>query len=281
MRILHTKKALQEVLQADRTNGLSIGFVPTMGALHNGHLSLAQSSMSATDRTVVSIFVNPKQFNDPTDLNKYPRPMEQDLALLKAIGVQYVFTPTVDEVYSDTTPIKVDLNGLDKVMEGAHRLGHFDGVVQVVHRLFDLVQPHKTFFGEKDRQQLLIIERMAEALSLPLEIIACPIVRSVEGLALSSRNALLSPTQKETALLLYRSLQFAQKQQAKLSAKELVEKVKADFAKEPMAELEYFEFFGTKPFRAVDELANMEEAYAFIAARIGNVRLIDNILLKK
>ena len=214
MLVIHRISELQSQLQCERQQGHTIGFVPTMGALHEGHASLVRKAVAENDVCFVSVFVNPTQFNNKEDLAKYPRNLERDAALLESIGAQYVFAPTPEEMYSAeemNTTFEYDFDGLDKVMEGKMRPGHFNGVVQVVSRLFYLVQPDRGYFGEKDFQQLAIIHQMVERSTLKdtfgnLTIIGCPIVRAASGLALSSRNERLSEDEKQLATNIYKTL---------------------------------------------------------------------------
>jgi pantoate--beta-alanine ligase len=195
MQLITTKKALFEVVSNAKSAGKTIGFVPTMGALHNGHLTLVKRCVSENDLCFVSVFVNPTQFNDKNDLANYPRTLEADAELLASVGCQFVFAPNADEMYDAEEmqkPFEFDFGGLDQVMEGRFRPGHFNGVVQVVSKLFQLVQPTRAYFGEKDFQQLAIIRRMVTVLNFPVEIVGCPIVREESGLALSSREILWS-----------------------------------------------------------------------------------------
>ncbi len=194
MRSFTTVEGLQQAL----ANSSDIGFVPTMGALHAGHLSLVEQARKNHPTVVVSVFVNPTQFNDPNDLKCYPRTLDADLALLEEAGVDYVFAPSVEEIYPTTDPRTFDFGQLDKVMEGATRPGHFNGVAQVVSRLFEIVKPRKAYFGEKDFQQIAVVREMVRQLGMPVEIVACPIVRDTDGLALSSRNTLLVPPRGRT-----------------------------------------------------------------------------------
>lgn len=257
----------------------TVGFVPTMGALHEGHLSLVRACREACDTTVVSIFVNPTQFNDPTDLKNYPRTEAADLALLEAAGVDFVFAPAVEEIYPEPDTRVFDFGGLDRVMEGEHRPGHFNGVGQVVSRLFEIVRPNRAFFGEKDFQQLAIIRHMTAQLGLPIEIVGCPIVRDTDGLARSSRNTLLSPEHRAAAPHIYAVLSEA--------AKSLRGTVPVDDAKRiiaeridanPLLKTEYVEIASAtslRPASAWNDHAG--ELRCFVAVHAGPIRLIDNI----
>ncbi len=201
--------ALQSALNADRKNGLRIGFVPTMGALHKGHLSLIERAGAENDRVVVSIFVNPTQFNDPNDLKNYPVNPESDTRLLSTLPCDYVFCPEVDEIYPEPDTRKFDFGALETVMEGRFRPGHFNGVAQVVSKLFYIVEPHRAYFGLKDFQQYAIIKNMVTRLNIPIELIACETVREQDGLAMSSRNALLTKEHRAVAPEIYKILREA------------------------------------------------------------------------
>ena len=213
MEIVHSIKDLQAGLAALRAQGKTVGLVPTMGALHAGHASLVKRSVAENDATVVSIFVNPTQFNDKNDLAKYPRTLEADCRLLEQCGATFAFAPSVDEIYPEPDTRHFSYAPLDTVMEGAFRPGHFNGVCQIVSKLFDMVKPDRAYFGEKDFQQLAIIREMVRQMKFPLEIVGCPIVREADGLALSSRNQRLSADERQTALkisqTLFASVEFA------------------------------------------------------------------------
>ena len=206
MKIVHAIKDLQEALADLRAQGKTVGLVPTMGALHAGHASLVKRSVAENDATVVSVFVNPTQFNDKNDLTKYPRTLEADCRLLEQCGATVVFAPSVEEIYPEPDMRHFSFPPLDTVMEGAYRPGHFNGVCQIVSKLFDLVKPDRAYFGEKDFQQLAIIREMVRQLKFPLQIVGCPIVREADGLALSSRNTRLSAEQRQQALKISQTL---------------------------------------------------------------------------
>lgn len=271
------KCALQEAVQTKKT----IGFVPTMGALHKGHISLIEKAKEQCDFVVCSIFVNPTQFNNPIDLEKYPSTLEKDIELLSQVACDFVFVPSVNEIYpnypGNTKFIELDLQGLDKVMEGASRPGHFDGVVNVVYRLFDIVQPHYAFFGQKDFQQLCIIKHMVKSLKLPVQIIEIPTLREISGLAMSSRNMRLSEQQRDEAALLYKVLSFGKENFLSYSPFALRNKMAELFAQGTL-QLDYLEI--VEPIR-LQNLSNkwMAGAQACIAAYCGEVRLIDNVRL--
>ena len=284
MQIVTTKKELQALVQAGKASHKTIGLVPTMGALHQGHASLVKRAVEDNDICVVSVFVNPTQFNNKEDLAKYPRNIERDAELLSSIGADYVFAPTPEEMYSAeemNTTFAFDFAGLDQVMEGKMRPGHFNGVVQVVSRLFYLVQPDKAYFGEKDFQQLAIIHHMVEHSSMAgtfgnLQIIDCPIVREESGLALSSRNERLSAEEKETALAisktLFESLKWAKVEGATVS--KVQQRVIDTINAVPGLEVEYYEIVDQTTLLPTD---TFEHAIGCVTVYCGPVRLIDNI----
>ena len=284
MQIIKTKQELQAAVQACKNAGKTIGLVPTMGALHEGHASLVRRAVAENDVCVVSVFVNPTQFNNKEDLAKYPRTIERDAELLSFIGANYVFAPTPEEMYSAeemNSTFAFDFAGLDQVMEGKMRPGHFNGVVQVVSRLFYLVQPDKGYFGEKDFQQLAIIHHMVERSSMAgtfgnLQIIDCPIVREASGLALSSRNERLSAAEKETALAisktLFESLKWAKEAGATVAAvqQRVIDTINAVEG----LEVEYYEIVDQSTLMPTD---TFDHAIGCVTVYCGPVRLIDNI----
>jgi pantoate--beta-alanine ligase len=278
VKVYSTISSIQEQISLLKSKGKTIGFVPTMGALHYGHISLVKSATSQCDITIVSVFVNPTQFNNPDDLVNYPRTLDADIELLSEIDCDLVFAPSVEEMYPENSlPIQLDLGKLAEVMEGKYRPGHFDGVVNVVNRLFEIVKPDKAFFGLKDFQQVSVIRFMTNTLKLPVEIIACPTLREASGLAMSSRNTRLSEIEKEDALIIYKSLAFA-KELAKSSSPELVKKEVVEFFNQGKLVLEYFEI--VNPI-TLESLGTdwMPSATACIVAYCGDVRLIDNMKL--
>lgn len=283
MQILTTKQALQSAVQACKIAGQTIGLVPTMGALHEGHATLVRRAVEENDICVVSVFVNPTQFNNKEDLAKYPRDINRDAELLRSIGAQYVFAPTPEEMYSAeemNTTFAFDFAGLDQVMEGKMRPGHFNGVVQVVSRLFYLVQPNKAYFGEKDFQQLAIIHHMVERSNMAgtfgaLQIIDCPIVREASGLALSSRNERLSKKEKQTALVISQTL-FASLEWAKegLSVAQVQQRVTETINAVEGLEVEYYDIVDKTTLQPTNSFTN---AIGCVTVYCGPVRLIDNI----
>ena len=284
MQIITTKAALEAVIEACKRENKTIGLVPTMGALHEGHASLVRRAVAENDICVVSVFVNPTQFNNKEDLAKYPRNIERDAELLSSIGAHYVFAPTPEEMYSAeemNTTFEFDFAGLDKVMEGKMRPGHFNGVVQVVSRLFYLTRPDKAYFGEKDFQQLAIIHHMVERSSMAgtfgdLQIIDCPIVREASGLALSSRNERLSAEEKQTALVisktLFSSLKWAK--EAGVTVTEVQQRVIDTINAVEGLEVEYYEIVDQSTLLPTD---TFEHAIGCVTVYCGPVRLIDNI----
>lgn len=282
MQIITTKSELQAVIRACKQENKTIGLVPTMGALHEGHASLVRRAVEDNDICVVSVFVNPTQFNNKEDLAKYPRNIERDAALLESIGADYVFAPTPEEMYSAeemNTTFEFDFAGLDKVMEGKMRPGHFNGVVQVVSRLFYLVQPDKAYFGEKDFQQLAIIHLMVERSSMAgtfgnLQIIDCPIVREASGLALSSRNERLSASEKQTALAISKTLFESLEWTKSSSVAEVQQRVIDAINAVEGLEVEYYEIVDQSTLLPTD---TFDHAIGCITVYCGPVRLIDNI----
>ncbi|WP_313513450.1 pantoate--beta-alanine ligase [Sphingobacterium sp.] len=282
MKIFRTKQELQHELAGIRQQNQVITLVPTMGALHEGHLSLINYAKPLTDIMVCSIFVNPTQFNDPKDLEKYPRPIENDIALLESVGCDILFMPTVEEMYPENDPQwHIDLGNLDQIWEGEHRPGHFQGVTQIVFKLFDLVKPNQACFGQKDFQQVMVIQRMIDIKNLDIKLLICPIIRSEAGLALSSRNARLSEEGKENALTLITALRYIQDNLEKKSVAELLDGAKEILASNPAVELEYLSICETSTLAPVDNIESGKDYVALIAAWVEKVRLIDNILLSR
>ncbi|RIH66217.1 pantoate--beta-alanine ligase [Mariniphaga sediminis] len=278
MMLVKTKKELFEKLQMLREKG-SIGFVPTMGALHRGHLSLVDFAARENPVVVVSIFVNPTQFNDPDDLKRYPRDLEADLELLKTTGCNLVFAPEAAEMYPEPDTRKFDFGHLEQVMEGKHRPGHFNGVAQVVSKFFEIVQPDRAYFGQKDFQQLAVVKMLVRLLNLPVEIVACPIIREKSGLAMSSRNELLSPEERENASLIFDILSQAKNLTGEKSVEGLVNWVIENINKNPFLNVEYFEVVDSENLQPVKTWEEKGEKTGCIAVHCGKVRLIDNIVL--
>lgn len=286
MRLFKRVGALRHYLDRLRREGATIGFVPTMGALHEGHLALLRRSMRENEHTVCSIFVNPTQFNDPNDLARYPRMPEKDIAALVRLGCEVLFMPYESEIYpqgKDTPLPQVDLQGLDATMEGIHRPGHFKGVVQVVYRLLDIVQPHRLYMGQKDYQQFVIVRHMIEQLESPVQLVMCPVVREADGLAMSSRNLRLSAKARAAAPRIYQTLSEVR---ARVSAEPDTDLAAlARWAHSrldvPPLRVEYFEIVDGATLRPVASLAAARTVVACTAVWAGDVRLIDNVMLKR
>lgn len=279
MKIFKTKQDLRNHLDHVAV-GKRIGFVPTMGALHQGHLALVEQAKQHADIVVCSIFVNPTQFNDPADLEKYPRPIENDISLLQQAACDILFLPDVKEIYPEQDEKwSIDLGALDKIWEGEHRPGHFQGVTQVVHRLFEIVRPHLACFGQKDFQQVMVIQRMLEITQMPVELLICPTIRDEHGLALSSRNVRLSPEGKIKALVLSRALRTVKEQFETKSPQELRDLGKEIIAQESDVELEYFAICEARSLEETMCIIDGKQYVAIVAAWIEGVRLIDNMLL--
>lgn len=281
MKVFSEKKTLQSHLQGPKNQGKKIGLVPTMGALHKGHLSLVKSALKANDLVVVSIFVNPTQFDNKQDLEKYPRTLESDIKLLITVpGEIVVYAPSVKDVYGgNTKATKFDFDGLEDEMEGRFRKGHFDGVGTVVKRLFEIVEPHKAYFGEKDFQQLAIIKKLVGKYNLPVTVIGCPILREQDGLAMSSRNLRLKSVHRKAAPFIYQTLKTAKEKFGTKSAKYVTEWVEKQFAEQPLLELEYFTVANSSTLKPVTRKSKKNKYRAFIAVFADDVRLIDNIAL--
>ena len=279
MLVIAKIKSLQQKIKSLK-NGATIGFVPTMGALHEGHLSLVEMAKKENDIVVVSIFVNPTQFDNDDDLINYPKTIEKDLSLLKSFNCDIVFTPTPEEIYANNIQSKsFDFDGLEFQMEGKFRAGHFNGVGTIVERLFEIVKPHKAYFGEKDYQQIQIIRKMVEKKNLPVQIISCPIHREKDGLAMSSRNARLTEAQRKAAPFIYETLKKAKIQFGTKNASEVLKWVENEFRNHSLLNLEYVEIADEDNLLPI-ETKNLTKKYrAFIAVFAGKVRLIDNISL--
>lgn len=281
MSIYKDTERLEEAITELKQSGKSIGLVPTMGALHKGHVSLVKKALRQNDLVVVSIFVNPTQFNNKNDLKKYPRTLEKDAELLRQLSdVILVFAPTADDIYdSNIKSIKFDFDGLEHEMEGEFRPGHFNGVGTIVKRLLEIVSPDRAYFGEKDFQQLQIIKKLVAKFKIPVKIIGCTIKREPDGLAMSSRNTRLKPEFREAAPFIYKTLKAAKKKFGTKSANEVVKWVNKQFAKHPILKLEYFTIVDTIALKPVKRKSNKKTYRAFIAVYADDVRLIDNIAL--
>lgn len=281
MKVIQTIKELRTELKQFREEGKLIGFVPTMGALHEGHASLVRRAVAENDVVVVSVFVNPTQFNDSNDLVKYPRTLEADCRLLEKEGATLVFAPSVEEMYPEPDTRRFHYAPLDTVMEGKYRPGHFNGVCQIVSKLFLIVEPHYAYFGEKDFQQLAIIREMVARLDMPVRIVGCPIVREEDGLALSSRNARLSAEDRTHALAISRTLFDSLTYSKTHTVAETQTFVEKAIAESEGLELEYFELVDGNTLQKISSWDETDYAVGCITVYCGEVRLIDNIKYKE
>lgn len=281
MEIITTSSSISSKVEELKTAGKTIGFVPTMGALHEGHLSLVRIASGHCDVVVVSVFVNPTQFNDPKDLERYPRDLQKDAKLLSETRCELIFAPTVQDIYPEPDTRVFDFGLIDKVMEGKYRPGHFNGVAQVVSRLFDIVKPHKAFFGEKDFQQLAVIREMVRQLKLEVEIVACPIVREADGLAMSSRNLLLNEKQRNSAPFIARTLFESCKFAATHNVGDTVKYVIDSVDSTPELKTEYFSIVDGNTLQEVSSWDESDYIVGCIAVHTGEIRLIDNVVYKK
>lgn len=281
MHVFYGKSALINYLKSIKTNQSSIGFVPTMGALHQGHLSLMKQSLSENNVTVVSIFVNPTQFNNPEDLAKYPRTLDDDLKKINDLSPEIiVYAPPIDDIYDGKPSSQVfDFDGLENQMEGKFRPGHFNGVGTIVKHLFEIVQPTNAYFGEKDFQQLQIVRKMVAKNKMKVNVIGCPIHREPNKLAMSSRNELLSPKEKQEASIIYKTLTIAKEKFKTNSAKTVTEWVQKSFEKNPTFTLEYFQIADETTLLPCLKKSKNKKYRAFIAVFVNKVRLIDTIPL--
>lgn len=280
MQVINTIAQLQETLLAERAKGMSIGLVPTMGALHEGHASLVRRSVSENDITVVSIFLNPTQFNDPKDLERYPRTLESDCAILEECGAQIAFAPSVSEIYPEPDTRQFSYPPTDSVMEGARRPGHFNGVCQIVSKLFMITDPDRAYFGEKDYQQIAVIRRMVEDLKFRVDIIPCPVIREADGLAMSSRNTLLAPDEKAIAPNIYRILQ--ESKGLGLTVSETQEWVVSNINEIPGLEVEYYSIVDGNTLADIEDWSGSNSVVGCITVYCGKtpIRLIDHIRYK-
>lgn len=281
MIISHKKEDLRQVLEGIRSKNETIGFVPTMGALHEGHLSLIARGLKENSRMVVSIFVNPTQFDNRADLEKYPRSIDSDLEQLKKLSSDLiVYAPAAEDIYGTRISSEhFDFNGLEEQMEGKFRKGHFDGVGTVVKRLFEIVQPDLAYFGMKDFQQFRIIQELIKKQQLPIKIVGVDIYRDKDGLALSSRNERLSKAHRDAAPFIYKTLKAAKKRFGTESAKKVTEWVEKQFAEQELLNLEYFTIADEASLKTVQRKTKTKSYRAFIAVFAGDIRLIDNIAL--
>ena len=277
MKIVKGINELKGYLIDSKRNGKRIGLVPTMGALHKGHLSLVERCVRENDICVVSVFVNPTQFNDKHDLETYPRTLEADCALLESAGCDFVFAPSVEEMYPEPDTRTFDFGTVMQVMEGAKRPGHFNGVAQVVSKLFYIVEPDNAYFGEKDFQQIAVIRAMVKQLQIPVQINACPIVREADGLALSSRNTRLTPALRQKAPLIARTLQESKAMAATKSVREVIDYVVNTLNADPDLEVEYYEIVDGDSLVSIQDWKDTSYAVGCVTVYCGEVRLIDNI----
>ena len=277
MKVFYTKVALNTYLDTHKKNK-QIGFIPTMGALHEGHLSLLKKCNEENDISVVSIFVNPTQFDNPADLVKYPKTFQKDTKLLESAQCDVLFAPDVKEIYAENiTATSFDFEGLEHEMEGKFRTGHFDGVGTVVKRLFEIVAPNKAYFGEKDFQQLQIVKKMTEKQQLPVEVKGCEIYRAENGLAMSSRNSRLTEAQRNAAPFIFKTLQKAKMKFGVETPNAIIEWVEKEFEKQSLLTLEYFTIADEKTLKNISSKKEKTQYRAFIAVFAGEIRLIDNI----
>lgn len=276
----HKISDIRSCLHHHHLKGIKSGFVPTMGALHKGHFSLIERSKSENDLTISSIYVNSLQFNDPKDYINYPRTLDQDIKLLNDIGCDILFVPEENEIYPSLPCTGFSFKNLDTVMEGKSRPGHFNGVALIVLKLLNIIEPENVYFGQKDLQQYTIINQMVEDLNLPINCVSCPIVRDTDGLALSSRNVLLSPAQRRSAPRLYQALLLAKTMFTNQQRKEKIyNKIVSLFQSDNTIGLEYFEMVDSKMLQPIQDGSTYNQVAFCIAARVGNIRLIDNIIL--
>lgn len=281
MKIVNSIKELKCYLADEKRNNKRIGLVPTMGALHNGHLSLVKRCAEENDVCVVSVFVNPTQFNDKNDLVTYPRTLDKDCALLEPAGCDYVFAPSEQEMYPEPDTRTFDFGTVSAVMEGARRPGHFNGVAQIVSRLFYIVEPENAYFGEKDFQQIAVIRAMVKQLDIPVKINDCPIVREADGLALSSRNVRLTPEQRQKAPLIARTLKESTTFVPEKSVQDVIDYVVNAINADPVMRVEYFEIVDGNSMESIRNWSDTNYPVGCITVYCGEVRLIDNIKYNK
>ena len=277
MKIVNSIKELKAYLAEEKRNNKQVGFVPTMGALHDGHLSLVKCCVENSDVCVVSIFVNPTQFNDKHDLETYPRTLEKDCSLLEPVGCDYVFAPSVEEMYPEPDTRVFDFGLVSAVMEGARRPGHFNGVAQIVSKLFYAVEPDNAYFGEKDFQQIAVIRAMVEQLNIPVNIVACPILREEDGLAMSSRNVRLTPEQRQKAPLIARTLKESTTFAPEKSVQEVIDFVINTINADPVMRVEYYEIVDGYTLKSIQNWSDTTYPIGCITVYCGEVRLIDNM----
>lgn len=279
MLIIGKIKELREILALKRQEEKTIGFVPTMGALHQGHISLIEISKKQTQITVCSIFVNPTQFNNANDLTLYPRTPEADIKLLKEAGCDILYMPEVNDIYPENDVRQFNFGYLDTILEGAHRPGHFNGVGQVVSILLEGIMPGKAFFGSKDYQQVMIVRSLVKQLHLPIEIVACPILRESDGLAMSSRNTRLSAEERKTAALIPEFMQKAKQIVLDKGVNAAKSFITDSISNEPTMKLDYYEICDAESLKVISDISEEKQAVSLIAVFVGNIRLIDNWMI--
>lgn len=277
MIIFNRTNEIAEYLLNLRNSGKTTGFVPTMGALHQGHLSLIKQAQQGNNVVICSIFVNPTQFNDPADLEKYPRPIADDIKKLEAAGCDVLFSPAVNEMYADNEQWHLNVGELEHLLEGEFRPGHYQGVTQVVYKLFNIIKPERAYFGQKDYQQFMVIGKMVELLNLPVKLVMCPIEREADGLAMSSRNIHLSAADRQHALVLSQTLKWVKAHFDKNNIVQLKADAEKKIGNEPGVQLEYFVIADGANLHPANQ--KTQNVVALVAARVGNTRLIDNMIL--
>jgi pantoate--beta-alanine ligase len=279
LKIFNSRQAVHNYLNELRASGKSIGFVPTMGALHAGHLSLIKLARQKADVIVCSIFVNPTQFNDIKDLENYPRPIEDDIRKLEEVNCNVLFIPGVSEMYNSAEKWNMELGNFDNILEGKIRPGHYQGVTQIVKKLFDTINPHYAFFGQKDYQQFMVISYMVKKLRVKTKLVLCPIIRESDGLAMSSRNIYLSPDDRKNALALSKALTKVKERYKTKTIPQIKKEVESYLKSAPGIEIEYFEIFNANSFEATSS-KRPASLIALVAAKVGSIRIIDNMILK-
>ena len=278
MLIVKRVKDLENHLKKARKQGLKVGFVPTMGALHKGHISLIETSRKRCKLTVCSIFVNPTQFTDAADLEKYPRPIADDIQKLEGAGCDILFNPPVNQMYADNEQWHLNIGELEYLLEGKFRPGHYQGVTQVVYKLFNIIMPDRAYFGQKDYQQVLVVRKMVELLNMPVTLVMCPIEREPDGLAMSSRNIHLTADDRKHALILSKALNITKENFDSNYIEKIQEYAIQMITHEPGVQLEYFEIVDGNTLHEADK--DTQNIVALVAARVGNTRLIDNVIIR-
>ena len=279
MLVIHKIKEIEQLIAFEKQKGLTVGFVPTMGALHQGHISLIEISKKSTNLTVCSIFVNPTQFNNPSDLTLYPRTPEADIKLLEAAGCDILYMPEVSDVYPENDSRAFNFGFLDTVLEGATRPGHFNGVGQVVSILLDGVKPDKAFFGSKDYQQVMVVKELVKQLKFPVEIVSCPILRENDGLAMSSRNTRLSLKERKLASLIPIMMKEAKQIALQKGVPEAKWFIEQEVIKVPLMKLDYYEICDANTLQSISTIDKDKQSISLIAIFVGKIRLIDNWLI--